>query len=555
MLRRLRIQQFGLIRNAELNFTPGANIITGETGSGKSVLLHALSLVLGARSESHLWDNGNSKAIIEAEFENHPGVLEFLQHHELDSDELLVLRRELPSSGKTRAFINHTPVSVAQLKSLGSMLLRIHSQHETLDLLDKEQEILITDALIQNKEKPLVYRRLFQEWTGVKASLQRLKQEQSERTAREEFVRFQLEELEKAALDDPQEADKLEQEQLLLENTQNIREKLFRAESALQQDGGLVSGISALIQELRPLARFSLELADLFKRLESQYLELKDIAAVVSSMQDDFVLNEERLQQLRDRLDLLNRLMRKHGLTSVEQLIAIQTKLEQELQKAEDSGQEIQKQELWCKEAEEQLKSLSKEILKERLLAGAKLQEEVNQLLPAAALKDAVFQLVLEQDSALSPYPACGNRSSWLFSANPGYLPRPLKETASGGELSRLMLCIQMTVSGNLSHQPIMVFDEIDTGISGDAALKVSEMLRSMASGSQLICVTHLPQTARIADNHILVYKSIDETGKMTTACRILSEKEHEQQLAVMIAGEKVTEQAVKKVKELIKNK
>lgn len=555
MLRRLRIQQFGLIRNAELNFRPGANIITGETGSGKSVLLHALSLVLGARSESHLWEKGNSKSTIEAEFDNHPKVLEFLKQQELDSDELLVLRRELPSSGKTRAFINHTPVSVAQLKSMGLLLLRIHSQHETLDLLDKEQEYLLTDALLDKKELPLAYRRLFQEWTSIKNLLGNLKQEQAERVAREEFVRFQLEELERAAIDDPHEADKLEQEQLLLENTQNISEKLFRAEASLRQDGGQLTAFSLLIQDFRPMARFSPELEDLFKRLESQYLELKDIADTVSSMQEDFVLNEERLLHLRDRLDLLNRLMRKHGLHSVEQLIATRIKLEQELQKAEDSGQEIQKKELWCNEAEQQLKSYCTEILKERILAGSKLQEAVNKLLPAAALKDAVFRLVMDQDSQLTSYPACGTRSSWLFSANPGYSPRQLKETASGGELSRLMLCIQMAVSGNLSHQPVMVFDEIDSGISGEAALKVSEMLRSMSSDAQLICVTHLPQTARIADNHILVYKNLDESGKMITECRTLSEEEHEQQLAVMIAGENVSDKAVKTVKELIKNK
>ncbi len=555
MLRRLRIQHFGLIKNAELNFDQRSNIITGETGSGKSVLLQALSLVLGARSDSNLWDSGSRKAIIEAEFENSSKVIEFLQQHELDTDEVLVLRRELPSSGKSRAFINHTPVSVAQLKSLGSFLLRIHSQHETLDILDKEQEFLLTDALLEDKGKPLAYRRLYQEWTVANASLERMIREQSERITREEFVQFQLMELDKAALEDPYEADKLEQEQLLLENTQNIREKLYRAESVFQKEGGLLSGMSAIAQELRPIARLSSELEDVFTRVESQYHELKDIAATVSAMQDDFVLNEERLIHLRERLDMLNRLMRKHGVTSIGQLLEIRVNLMRELQVAEDSGMEIQKKELWCREAEKQLRSFSTEILNERKVAGAKLQEAVNKLLPAAALKDAVFQMVMESDSNLTPFPACGMRSSWLFSANPGYSPRPLKETASGGELSRLMLCIQMAVSGNLNHQPVMVFDEIDTGISGDAALKVSELLRSMAGHSQLICVTHLPQTARIADRHILVYKCMDEDGKMVTSCRILSEEEHEQQLAVMIAGERVSEQTVKTVKQLIKNK
>ncbi|MBK6633928.1 MAG: DNA repair protein RecN [Chitinophagaceae bacterium] len=559
MLQKLNIQNYAIINELEIDFSDKLNIITGETGAGKSIVMGALSLILGERADSTVLQEKDKKAVVEGTFKamNKEAIRDFLKENELDAEEMLIIRREIAANGKSRAFINDTPVNLSQLKTLSSLLVDLHQQFDTQELgsSDFQQEVL--DALAGNGELLQQYQYIFHQYKKAKKDLSELQAQQVAANAALDYNRFLFDELNEANFTE-NELEELDAELKLLGNAENIKQELAAACYPLKEsEEPIVQQIKSLVNKLHALEKYHAGIAELSKRMQSTQLELADIADELEHINNSVHYSAERIQLVSDRISMGYKLQKKHQVTSTNELIAIKDDLQKKLDQVLNISEAILQNEKETAALLDQCNDAAKKISANRKKTIKPLSENVNGLLARIGMPNARFMATALTLDALS---ALGiDRVEFLFNAN---LPagqadksdryEPLRKVASGGELSRLMLCIKSLVAKKL-QLPTLIFDEIDTGISGEAARQVGNIMKELSAAHQLISITHQPQIAAKADAHYFVYKAIDK-DKIVTSIRLLNNDERITAIAQMLSGEKPTAAALQNAREMVGN-
>ena len=550
MLSTLHIENYALIRESDIVFGSGFVTITGETGAGKSILLGALGLLLGQRADTAVLADKNRKCVVEAQFDIAPLSLQPLfAEADIDYDDHLILRREISAAGKSRAFVNDTPVQLPFLKALAPHILDIHSQHQTLTLADSSFRFTLLDnlaAAVHMADAMPTYQGIYQEYIALKRSLEALTAEEAQNRREADFLQFQFDELAAARLV-AGEQDTLEQEAQLLAHAETVREGLAAAATLLDDDTpqAALARLRQTKSTLSHIAPYHPEAESLLSRLDSALIELDDINGTLSSLADTVSYSPERQQQVDERLALLYRLQKKHGVDSVEALIAIRDDLDARLQNISTLDVRIHELMEQVDGAFSALQLAADTLSEARRKAGALLAEKILPLLRELGMPEARFEIAI---SPAADYGPRGNDSvSFLFNANRGGEMRDLARVASGGELSRLMLAIKAV---GVSHQTL-VFDEIDSGVSGDISVAVGALMQRMARQTQVIAITHLPQIAARAAQHFKVYKEND-TERTVSHIRELNPDERLTEVAVMLSSEPPTPAALQTAKELM---
>lgn len=551
MLRKLHIQNYAIIEELAIDFSVALNIITGETGAGKSILMGALSLILGERADTSVLLNNSKKCVIEGFFEvsQNEAVNLFLKEQDIDVDIELVLRREIAPNGKTRAFINDTPVTLQQLKQLASLLVDLHQQFDTLELGEADFQREVLDALASNQALLKQYRDLFHALQNTRKHLADLKAQQQQFQKEKDYHQFLFDELDELRLQ-PNELENIEQELQLLSNAENIKTALGQVTDVLSNsDTPLVQQLKQLVHQLQAYRELHTQLPELISRLQASQIELQDIADELDSINDSVHMDEQRMQVINDRMAAGYKLLKKHQVQTTEELLNIQQNLSDKLQAVLAIDDEINAAE---KEAARLLAAateLAQQLTKQRQSVVKNFVSEVNTRLhqvgmPNAAIQVNITPTDLQEDGA--------DNIAYLFDANKSGRFESIRKVASGGELSRLMLCIKSLVAAHIDL-PTMIFDEIDTGISGEAAKQVGMIMKQMAAKRQIICITHQPQIAGKAHAHFFVYKAA-EGDRIKTNIRLLTEDERITTIAQMLSGEKPTAAALANAREMIMN-
>lgn len=549
MLQTLRVKNYALIRDLRLDMDKGLLIVTGETGAGKSIILGALGLVLGERADSNVVEGHESKCVVEAEFDISAYALRpFFETHDLDFEKQCILRREISTQGKSRAFINDTPVTLQQLKELGEYLIDIHSQHETVSLKDKRYQVQLLDSFAGNEAELKQYRSALSQFKKQKKQLEELIKQEAEWRAEYEFHSFQLNELTEANLQEGEETA-LEEEQNRLAHASEIAKAAFDGAEGLRNQEGSAYALlreveHLLMQQVNHESRFS----DLASRLQSLNIELDDIASELEKIADSTQADDQRLEQIDERISLLFTLQKKHACASSAELIQKRFDLEDKTARVESLDQEKQQLEQAVQQSEKALKDASDALRASRNKAIPALQKNLMALLAEVGMPHA--QVEIKMEALDMPGEDGPDAVSMLFSSNPGMPKQSVNKVASGGELSRLMLCFKSILAASKAL-PTLIFDEIDTGISGEVASKVGKMMKQMATGHQIISITHLPQIAALGDAHYLVYKEI-ESGVSQTYMRGLKEDERVKEVARMLSGDKMSDSALANARELM---
>lgn len=550
MLRRLRISNYALIEHLEIEFKPGFTVITGETGAGKSILLGALGLVLGSRADTTVLHDKNSKCLVEAVFdlENLPLFPQFFRENDLEFDNECILTREIAVSGKSRAFINDTPVNLIVMKALGERLVDIHSQHDALLLGDSAFQLHIIDSLAHNEAAFREYGQAFEKWTQCRLDLQQLKAVANDNQAEIDLIHFQLDELLKCKLQ-AGEYDELQQKADTLGHAEEIRSGLFAAGELLNRaEQNVVQMLKDSLWQLNKSARYLPEIKQMAVRFESVLIEVKDLVREAETLELKIQFDPAELEKIQARISLLRQLMLKHRVSHPDILIQVEKELAGRLEKIEKKDiliaqltQNLQQLELKLKEKAVVLTNSRKKMIPE-------MERSVRLLLIQLGMPNARFEAVLE---AADDFLISGaDRLQFMFSANKGGRVEELSRVASGGEMSRLMLAIKSLTSGK-KMIPTIIFDEIDTGVSGEIAAKVGRIMGSMANQTQLIAISHLPQIAGKASHHLLVYKREDD--KRTRSLIIqLNEQQRLDEIARMLSGDVITQSARNAARDLM---
>jgi DNA repair protein RecN (Recombination protein N) len=549
MLKEVSIQNFAIIDELKVVFQPELNIITGETGAGKSILLGALGLVLGERADSSVLLIKEKKCVVEVLFEaNNKTIKEWLNAEDIDDavDEL-VLRREIGSNGKSRAFINDTPVNLQQLKHLSSMLVDLHQQFDTLELGEAYFQREVLDAMAGCRKDAAVYHQLYVQFSKEQKELQLLKEKQQQAQKEKDYHQFLLEELEQASLKE-NELEQIEQELKLLSNAGAVSSTLTDAVYLLKDgDAPVVQQLKTLLQRLHPYKELNNDLSSVIERLQSAHIELADIASELDHLQNTIAVDEERMQQITERLEIGYKLQKKHGVNSTHELLNIQQQLDTKLQAVLNLEEEINTKEQQTSALQLQLQKQADGLSVKRTKQAQPFAEKVNALLAKVGMPNAQLKVEVHT-TALNAYGS--NSIEFLFDANKSNRFEPISKVASGGELSRLMLCIKSLVAKQMAL-PTMLFDEIDTGISGEAARQVGILLKELSRQHQVITITHLPQIAAKASAHFYVYKQEEKKG-ISTKIRLLKKEEQIEAIARMLSGEQLTDSSLKTAKELV---
>lgn len=549
MLQHLHIRNYALIEDLSVDFTDGFSVITGETGAGKSILLGALGFVLGDRADTGVLFNKELKCVVEAHFAlNNENLKPLFDHNDLDFDCECIMRRELSPQKKSRAFINDTPVSLQTMKEIGSQLVDIHSQHDSLLLTDADFQLRLLDEIAQNNELLADYRTCFTEYNDIKRRLGELRETATKNIAENDYLKFQLDELQKAQLKEGEYAE-IEQSLNVMENAEEIRSLLYSANGLLENAESAIlpqlNELSSVLHRLKQLVPSSEELQ---QRIESAHVELKDIAYDLDRLGDDAQFDEAQLQELQERYDLLNRLMMKHHVKVFDELIQLRDELETKVNAFENIDQEIAEAEKALKAQETMLRDLAQKLHTGRAKASKTFGQSVTDLAQQLAMPHAVFQVAVEP---LAAFTSIGlDQVRFMFSANKGVAVAELSKVASGGELSRLMLSIKSVVSQH-NYIPTLIFDEIDTGVSGEVAAKIGGIMQQMGTSLQLIAITHLPQVASKAQHHYFIYKD-NEGLRSQSHIKMLSAKERVTEIAKMLSNDKVTPEALKAAEVLL---
>lgn len=549
MLTRLTVSNYILIRQLEINFCSGLTVITGETGAGKSILLGALSLILGQRADSSSLFDKNIKCIIEGSFETSGLNLEpFFTLNNLDFDDVCILRREITPSGKSRSFINDTPVSLVVLKELGDQLINIHSQRQTAEVRSSAFQIEIFDSYAGHSGKILTFRKKYLNWVEMKSRLEELKNFQAQSLRDRDYLQFQLDELNEAGLIKG-ESEELENEFKILSHSDEIKNGMLHCLQCL--DGSESNALNLLISAgsaLKPLIRFNQEIKELHERLNALYIDVKDVVLSVKHFEDQINTDPERLGYIADRLNLLNKLYYKHQVNSSDDLLLFKDEVLRKLEKMSISDDELTSLQSRIQELEIQLWDEAKEISHIRKHAIEGFNSEVTQTIKHLGIPEGQFQVEILPADKLSQTGT--DNITFLFSANSGTEIKELSKVVSGGELSRITLAVKSLISAK-NLIPSIIFDEIDTGVSGEIAGKVGNILLKMSENMQVIAITHIPQIASKGQHHFLVSK-ISTTDGPSTVINELEPNDRVENIARMISDKSVTDAAIATARELL---
>ena len=551
MLQSLHIQNYAIIDEIKIDFTNNLNIITGETGAGKSILMGALSLILGERADSSVLVDNTKKCFIEGSFfvDAKPEIQSFLNSNDLDSNENLLLRREISNNGKSRAFINDTPVNLQQLKSLTYLLVDLHQQFDALELGESDFQREVLDALAENEKHLLNYSSIYKKWIETKKQLENLQKEQISFQKEFDYHQFLFNELDELNLKE-NELENLEEELKILNNSEGIKSSLNKVYFDLKDaEQPVVTTIKQAIQQLQQFNDVHKSIGPLLERLTSTHIELLDIAAEVETINDAVVYDEERIQIINDKLSLGYKLLKKHNVSFTNDLIVIQKNLEQKLRAVLDIEEQIKTKQVETDRLFVELDEVAEIISKNRAKQIQPFSNKVNELLKQVGMPNALIKVELSK-SNLNEYGK--DEIDFLFDANKSNKFEPIRKVASGGELSRLMLCIKSLVAQKI-NLPTLIFDEIDSGISGEAAKQVSIIMQGLAKSRQIICITHQPQIAAKANNHLFVYKELEQE-KIKTKIKKLSVNERTEAIAKMLSGENPSNAALTSAKEMMQH-
>jgi DNA repair protein RecN (Recombination protein N) len=559
VIQKLFIQNYAIIDELEIDFSNRLNIITGETGAGKSIIVGALGLILGERADSTALVNKEKKCFVEGVFDarGKRDVKHFLDQNDLDEGDQLIMRREISTNGKSRAFVNDTPVTLSQLNELTSLLVDLHRQFDTLQLERGDFQREVVDAVGSQTELVSAYQQGFKNWQISKKELETLTGQMKQFEKEFDYNQFQYNELEEAAFKE-NELEELDKELRLLTNSEGIKAVLSRAQNELAEgENPLVSQLKILISQLQTYSSYHPDLPSLLHRLQSVQIELLDISGEVDRMNDHISHDPQQIEEVDNRLSAGYKLLKKHGVKTTNELLAIKQQLENKLQAALDVGELIELKQRETERLYADARQQAAIISDGRKKQIKPLEQKVNDLLEQVGMPNAKLKVEMTGNGELNFYGS--DKIEFLFDAN---LPigqagksgqfQPIRKVASGGELNRLMLCIKSLVAQSVDL-PTMIFDEIDTGISGEAARQVGIIMKGLASKRQIVCITHQPQIAGKADAHFFVYKEVIRNN-VKTNIRQLTKEERITAIAKMLSGEKPTIAAMENAREMVMN-
>lgn len=549
MLQKLSIRNYALIDTLEIDFNKGLNIITGETGAGKSIILGALSLILGQRAESKYFFNQDKKCVIEGSFLLADEQLKPLfETNDLDFQAETLLRREIAADGKSRAFINDTPVNLGTLKLIGENLIAIHSQHATQEISNTDFQLLILDALANHQPLLKNYKQSYKQLKQLEQNLATLKQQTDEAKNKQDYEQFLFNELEQAALK-AGEQEEIEQELEKLTHAESIKRSLLASTNLISEsETAAINLIKEANLQLNSVEKFDPAIAELNERLKSVLIELKDLAIEISSVEEGTEHNAQRLQTIQERLDLFYSLQQKHRVGNNAELLVIQEQLSDNLNAILNSDEQLEKLQKEIDELNALLFKQAKELDNNRRKAITIAEKEVGKSLKQMSMPNAALTFNLATQTQLNSNGL--NEVQLLFTANAGQQAAPVGKVASGGELSRLMLAVKALLAKHTAL-PTLIFDEIDTGISGETALRVGEVIDALATDMQIMAITHLPQIAAKGNSHYFVYKN-EKADKTTTGIKKLSADERVGAIAEMLSGKNPGASALQNAKDLL---
>lgn len=550
MLQQLYIHNFTLIDKLDIHFSSGFSVITGETGAGKSIILGAIGLLLGNRADARLVKAGTDKCIVEAHFDiSRYDMQQFFIDNDIDYEpDDCIMRRELRANGKSRAFINDTPVSLTTARELGEQLVDIHSQHQNLLLQKDDFQLSVVDIIANNSKELQQYRTTYREYSDTKAALKKLEEQIAANRANEDFLRYQAKELADANLV-AGELTELEQEVETLSHTEDIKTALYSADEAFSNDNvGIISSCKSAISRLSTITEVYPPVRELADRLDSAYIELKDIAHDISSLADNVDYDPQRLEVASSRLDALYSLQQKHHVETIEELIALRDNILHQLSHIDNADEELDALKAKVNELLAICTTKAKALTATRQKAAKKIEQQITDRLIALGMPNTRFEVRIEE-KPLSNDGA--DKPAFYFSANKNTPLLPVAQVASGGEIARVMLSLKAMISGAVKL-PTIIFDEIDTGVSGRVAEMMAQIMKEMGdSNRQVISITHLPQIAALGSNHYKVEKT-DTADSTTSTMRQLTPEERITELAQMLSGSNITDAAIQNARSLL---
>ncbi|WP_029904772.1 DNA repair protein RecN [Prevotella sp. 10(H)] len=550
MLKSLYIKNYALIDSLEIDFESGFSVITGETGAGKSIILGALSLILGQRADIKAIKQGENKCIIEGSFDvSAYDLKDFCEERGIEYDpDSYILRREILSTGKSRAFINDSPVSLNDLKELGGQLIDIHSQHQNLLLTDSRFQMQVVDALAGNKSLLKEYQQAFHQYKQSEKELAELKEAVKKSKEEEDYLRFQYQALHEAALIEG-EQEELEAEQELLNNAEDIKSALYKIDSLLSNDErGIVPILKESLNTSQSLTKVYPKADEISQRLQTAYIDLKDLASEMERTAEDVEFNPERLSYIESRLDLIYSLQKKHHISLVSGLLSLYEELAHKLENIDSSDQQLEALEKEVFQKYDKALKLAKKLSDRRKTIIPKFEKELEAKVAYLGMPNIKFKCEVITENHPNNFGI--DNILFLFSANKNAPLQPVANIASGGEISRLMLCLKSMIAG-ATALPTIIFDEIDTGVSGEIADKMGQIMLDFGKNMQVIAITHLPQIAAKGRTHYKVYKS-DNESSTTTHLDILSDAERLDEIARMLSGSTITEAAIQNAKAML---
>ena len=551
MLKQLYIKNFTLIDELNIQMHPGFSVITGETGAGKSIILGAIGLLLGNRADSKSIKDGRDRCVIEAHFDlSKYDMQQFFTDNDIDEDlSDTIIRRELTAAGKSRAFINDTPVSLTKMRELGEQLVDIHSQHQNLLLQKEDFQLNVVDIIAQDEKQRKNYEAAYNQYKQANQKLNALKAEIEKNRENEDFLRFQFKELDEAQLQNG-EQEELEQEYEMLSHSEDIKTALYQADNHLSgDDGNIIERLKQASEQLANIKDVYPEVTELLERIDSSYIELKDIAQEINGLTDHVEFDPARLETINERLDKLNSLQQKFHVRDLGELIETYHQLKEQLSHIDHSDENVEALEQEVAQLLEKAQKQAKELTAIRTKAAKKVEEEMKQRLIPLGIPNVRFCISLTEKPLSHDG---GDKVSFLFSANKSTPLQPVTQVASGGEIARVMLSLKAMISGAVKL-PTIIFDEIDTGVSGKIAEKMAQIMVEMGNHErQVLSITHLPQIAAMGSHHYKVSKEETDEGTISRMTE-LSQQERIQEIAQMLSGSDVSEAALANAKELLK--
>ena len=551
MLKQLYIKNFTLIDELNIQMHPGFSVITGETGAGKSIILGAIGLLLGNRADSKSIKAGRDRCVIEAHFDlSKYDMQQFFTDNDIDEDlSDTIIRRELTAAGKSRAFINDTPVSLTKMRELGEQLVDIHSQHQNLLLQKEDFQLNVVDIIAQDEKQRKNYEAAYNQYKQANQKLNALKAEIEKNRENEDFLRFQFKELDEAQLQNG-EQEELEQEYEMLSHSEDIKTALYQADNHLSgDDGNIIERLKQASEQLANIKDVYPEVTELLERIDSSYIELKDIAQEVNGLTDHVEFDPARLETINERLDKLNSLQQKFHVRDLGELIETYHQLKEQLSHIDHSDENVEALEQEVAQLLEKAQKQAKELTAIRTKASKKVEEEMKQRLIPLGIPNVRFCISLTEKPLSHDG---GDKVSFLFSANKSTPLQPVTQVASGGEIARVMLSLKAMISGAVKL-PTIIFDEIDTGVSGKIAEKMAQIMVEMGNHErQVLSITHLPQIAAMGSHHYKVSKEETDKGTISRMTE-LSQQERIQEIAQMLSGSDVSEAALANAKELLR--